>query len=150
MKLFKKLAVLSMSVLLCLGAGAALAACGDKESSSSSDSTITAIENGYTFKVVKADGSPAEGYMIQLCDAEGCLVNGQQLSTDANGILNFVPQRKAELEIHVMLFSDSSVKPTFEAKVNGTALATADKDGDGAAYPVVPSEYGQVIEITLK
>ncbi len=150
MKLFKKLAVLCMALSL---VSVAFVACGkDKDTTSGSATSsveettgVTAINNGYTFLVKDANGQPAAGYMIQLCDANGC--QGSPAST-ATGVINMV-KAAGEYEIHLMLLSDSST-PKFEATVDGAKISAKEVDGDGTAYPVTPSAYGKVIEITLE
>ena len=80
MKKFTKLATLSMALLLALGMGALTACNNDSDNSSSVDSSseqTSSVEDSstegttnytaYEFTVKKADGSNADGYMIQLC-----------------------------------------------------------------------------------
>ena len=73
MKAFKKLATLSMAVLMAFGVSA-LAACdkgGDSASTpSSTTSETTKTYTCYEFVVVNADGTKADGeYYVQICDA---------------------------------------------------------------------------------
>ena len=69
MKAFKKLATLSMAVLMAFGVSA-LAAC-DKGGDSATNSTASETTKTYTcyeFVVVNADGTKVgEGYSVQLC-----------------------------------------------------------------------------------
>ena len=74
MKAFKKLATLSMAVLMAFGVSA-LAACdkgGDSASTpSSTTSETTKTYTCYEFVVVNADGTKvADGYSVQLCKVE--------------------------------------------------------------------------------
>ena len=74
MKAFKKLATLSMAVLMAFGVSA-LAAC-DKGSDSASTPNSTTSETTktytcYEFVVVNADGTKVgEGYQVQLCEVK--------------------------------------------------------------------------------
>ncbi len=104
MKLFKKLATLCLSLTMCLGLGATIAACGGDDASTSSSSVQDEI--AYKFQIVKADDSPAEGYKVLLCKGdENC---GTPVAADANGIVNYpvskLPgEKKADAyDIHVM------------------------------------------------
>ena len=76
MKAFKKLATLSMAVLMACGVSA-FAACnngGDNSTDNSVSSTTSETEKTYTcyeFVVVNADGTKVgEGYSVQLCIVE--------------------------------------------------------------------------------
>ena len=74
MKAFKKLATLSMAVLMAFGVSA-LAACdkgGDSASTNSSTtSETTKTYTCYEFVVVNADGTKVgEGYQVQLCEVK--------------------------------------------------------------------------------
>ena len=67
MKIFKKLATLALALTLCAGIGA-FAACDNTSGSSNSSSSSSNVETGaYLFKVLKADGSAATGYLFGLC-----------------------------------------------------------------------------------
>ncbi len=159
MKIFKKLATIAMALSLCLGAGAALVACGGKGGdTSSTGNSVTSeapaelkpIENGYTFKVLNADGTPAVGYKVQLCDTNGCKNSS---TTDANGVATITDAvvSAGEYEMHLLLWSDTSVKPDFDATCNGAALERADKDGVATTvYPVTPAQFNVIIEIKIK
>ncbi len=136
MKLFRKLAVLCMALTLCCGVGAAMAACGEKDPAPSSTeapaSDVKPIENGYTFKLLKADGSPAAGYQIQICKEDNsiCLA---PVVVAANGVANVVVENKTiPYAIHIL---DESYAPV--------------EDFDGMS--VIPANYdGGVIELKLK
>ncbi len=136
MKLFKKLAVLCTALTLCAGVGATMSACGEDAPAATA----------YQFKIVKADGSAASNYMIQLCDADGC-DGGPNTISDANGNVTFNIAAGA-YEIHVMDMATSN-HAAYEAKYNGAALSLADLDGDDKEYSITPSNYG-TITITLQ
>ena len=62
-----------MAFAFCFGAGAALTACGNSSTASTSSTGEAPAANGYKFKVVNADGSAAVGYMVLLCKgADAC------------------------------------------------------------------------------
>ena len=75
MKAFKKLATLSMAVLMAFGVSA-LAACDNGGDSATSTPSSTTSENTktytcYEFVVVNADGTKVgDGYSVQLCKVE--------------------------------------------------------------------------------
>ncbi len=131
MKLFKKLAVLCMALTLCVGVGATMTACGGGNGDgTSSEAPFT---NGYRFRVVNQDGSPATGYQVQICiagNASACLAPAK---VDANGYVNYVVEDKTQAyEIHLL-------DANYEAVENFESLET------------IPANYnGGVIVITLK
>ncbi len=145
MKLFKKLATLCLALTLCVGVGVAMTSCGDE--TNGDNEQVQVIKDGYTFKVVNADGSAAKNYMIQLCNEGGC-VGGPTTVTNDNGVTS-VKTAAGVYEIHVMNMSDSS-SPSFDAKAGSTALTVGDADGADGEYPLTPASYGTLIEITLK
>ncbi len=109
MKLIKKLALVCMSLTLCAGVCAMTACFGDDSSSSSTTSSVetsseaTATATAYKFKVVKADGSPAVGYRVLICIANGAC--NPPVATDENGEATVVPTAlggAGTYEIHVM------------------------------------------------
>lgn len=66
MKVFKKLATLSMAVLMAFGVSAFVACNGGTDSSSASEAEKT--YTCYEFVVVNADGTKVgEGYQVQVC-----------------------------------------------------------------------------------
>ena len=141
MKFFKKLAIACLSLTLLAGF-AVLASCGDNtdnsadnsvsnsqsESSASSDSTQT---EAFKFRVLKADGSPAVGYVVQLCN-KTCAFSAE---TDANGEVSFAGgDGEVAYEIHVF-----SALPQNGGKNVAHTGATS-----------TPAEYGNdVIVLTL-
>ncbi len=69
MKVFKKLATLSMAVLMAFGVGAFAACNGGTDSSTASETEKT--YTCYEFVVVNADGTKVgEGYQVQVCTVE--------------------------------------------------------------------------------
>ena len=74
MKAFKKLATLSMAVLMAFGVSA-FAGCKNNEDNSSTDSTVSSTTSEtqktytcYEFVVVNADGTKVgDGYQVQVC-----------------------------------------------------------------------------------
>ena len=110
MKKFKKIAALCMAISLCACVGAFTASCGgsgNDNSAAQSSSEETQAATGYLFKIVKADGTPADSsYAVQLCKGlEGCFnpcfldANGQA-SYNATTVLGF--SGEGEYDIHVL------------------------------------------------
>ena len=142
MKLIKKLALLCASLTLCAGVCSMTACFGDEASSSSAPSSqeasseAPAAATGYKFKVVKADGTPAAGYHVLICLANGACNPPAQ--TDSNGEVTVEPiaalgGKAGEYEIHVM-----------DADMNSDYL-----DFDGLT--ITPSTYNtEAIVLTLK
>ena len=123
MKLFKKLAMLTMALALTFSVGA-LAACGGNEDSGSSTSSEQTAVTSYKFKVVKADGTAAAGVQVQLC--KGTDFCAMPVMTDANGVADYAfPNSQADAySIHVW---DAAM--ANEYTVTGTATTSADYDG---------------------
>ena len=102
MKLFKKLAIACLSLTMLAGF-ASFAACGSTDNNSASNSGNSNTEQpaqteGFKFKVVKADGTPAVGYVVQLCNntctfSEAANENGEITFGGGEGALAY--------EIHV-------------------------------------------------
>lgn len=99
MKLFKKIAMLTMALALTLSVGALAACGGNGESSTPSSSTEQpAAKEGYKFKVVDKNGKPVEGVYVQLCNAM-CTFSE---ATNANGeVVYGGTEGELEYEIHV-------------------------------------------------
>ena len=101
MKILKKIAVLSMALMLCFGAGAALTACGgNKDNGTSVEQTATA----YEFTVLNADGTPAKDVKVQLCVLGNAAACYMPVATDANGKVTYNPMGfpgEGEYEIHL-------------------------------------------------
>ncbi|MBQ8405900.1 MAG: hypothetical protein IJX09_04535 [Clostridia bacterium] len=69
MKFFKKLAIACLTLTMFAGL-ATFAACGgdnNNANGNNSNSEQPAQTEGFKFKIVKADGTPAVGYVVQLC-----------------------------------------------------------------------------------
>ena len=74
MKFFKKLAIACLTLTMFAGL-ATFAACGgdnNNANGNNSNSEQPAQTEGFKFKIVKADGSPAVGYAVQLCTTNSC------------------------------------------------------------------------------
>ena len=96
MKIFKKLAIVCLSLTMMAGV-AAFTACGNNNGNNNTNSETPATET-YNFKVVNADGTPAVGYVIQLC------INTCTFSqpTNASGEVSYAGTEGAgAYEIHV-------------------------------------------------
>ena len=111
MKLFKKLAMVTMALILSLGAGAMITSCGGDTDNTSTNSSVEQTTEGYTFIVLNVDGSAAANVNVQLCtlNPDGSLgACFMPVATDANGkaIYSAVPGA-GEYEIH--LFDASMV-----------------------------------------
>ena len=93
MKLLKKLATVCLSLTMLAGIGfiaTTATACGTTQESPATET--------YKFKIVKADGTPAVGYVVQLC------INTCTFSqpTNANGEVSYAGTEGAgAYEIHV-------------------------------------------------
>ena len=141
MKLFKKLAIACLSLTMLAGF-AAFASCGDKtndnpansnsntESSSEVSSDVAQTE-AFKFRVLKADGTPAVGYVVQLCN-KTCAFSE---ATDENGEVSFAGgDGEVVYEIHVF-----SALPQKGGKIVAHTGATS-----------TPAEYSNdVIVLTL-
>ena len=126
MKLLKKLAILAISLTLCLGAGALTTACGGNDSSSSSVSSVESstetTTNAYTFIVLNKDGTPAANVNVQLCtlgDGASCFM---PILTDANGKVEYTFDGFTEGEYEIHLF-DSTMATVL--KFDGPTTTTA-------------------------
>ena len=135
MKLFKKLAIMTMALAFCCG-GAALTACGGgddtKDSSTPTESSVEQTAEAYTFTVLNADGSAAANVNVQLCALGNASVCYMPMATDTNGKVTYNPMSfpgKGEYEIHL-----------FDASMNAVEF-------DGPV--TTPTVYGE-ITLTLK
>ncbi len=133
MKFFKKLAIACLTLTMFAGL-ATFAACGDNNNANNSNSNTEspAQTEGFKFKIVKADGSPAVGYVVQLCKStcafsEPVNANGEVIFAGVEGEISY--------EIHVF-----TALPQ-----NGGQMV----EFTGAAE--TPTQYGDdVITLTLK
>ena len=133
MKFFKKLAIACLTLTMFAGL-ASFAACGENtDNNSSSESSTPAQTETYKFKIVKADGTPAVGYVVQLC------ITTCTFSTpaDANGEISYAgTEGEGAYEIHV-----------FTA--NPMLGEAASVEFNGPTH--TPAEYSDdVITLTLK
>ncbi len=130
MKILKKLAILVMALTLCVGVGATVVAC-DKDGTKNEQS-----QKGYSFKVVNADGTPAVGYVIQLCYTSGTCLENQPV-TDEEGKVFFELEDTAQAySLHVW---SADPKTSNDAKeLEFTGLKT------------IPANYETEISITLR
>ncbi len=131
MKLFKKLAILTMALTLCVGVSSTAIACGGEEKPA-----VVNPVNGttYNFKVVHDDGTAATGYSVQLCtiDNTRCL-EPVAVGTDGKVAYN-VPDTTIDFVLHI---NDKNNTPLTALQVQAPALPSA-------------STYdGSVITITL-
>ncbi len=124
MKFFKKLATLFVTLALCFGFGATVAACGDKGGD----------DKGYTFVVLTADGDPAEGYYIQLCYTSGTCIESWP-ETDENGKAFFA-------------LKDTSVSYTLHVYDGNPTSTGEEKDFTG--LHTIPANYEGEIQVKLK
>ncbi len=111
MKLFKKLAILCTALTLCVGVGATVASCGGDKGG---DVTSEATQEGYNFKVLKKDGTPAAGYQVQLClagDAASCFM---PVDVEEDGTVFYAVDKTKEYEIHLMLNGEQVSKLNFQ------------------------------------
>ncbi len=130
MKLFKKLAVLCMALTLCVGIGATVVACGGDEPDTSSSATV----EGYSFKVLKKDGSPATGYSVYLCQSGAPTICLMPVDVAADGT--------ATIEV-----DDKTVGYDVHLQLNGKDVSDLDFQ---ASTKSIPANYdGGVITITL-
>ena len=123
MKVLKKIAVLSMALMFCFGAGAMLTACGDsKDNSSSVEQAATA----YEFIVLNADGTPAKNVSVQLCTLGNEPACYMPITTDANGKVTYNPigfPGEGEYEIH-LLNQDLSASLEFNGPVTTPTISS--------------------------
>ena len=140
MKTFKKMATLSMALMLVLGLGA-LTACGGDNSSSASNSTpsessvATSTEStsgtsseeskvytNYEFIVLDKDGNKVDGYKIQLCTADGNNCFNPVDAVNGECVYNVIPNNTlGAYDVHVL---DASYQEV-ELKEAVTTSATA-------------------------
>ena len=111
MKFLKKLAILCMTLTLCVGF-ASLTACGggnstdntaSSETTYSPDDVIPAPTDkaAYYFKVINENGTPAKDVKVQLCKGDEMCFD--PIAVDANGDVCYVPNAGAgEYDIHVL------------------------------------------------
>lgn len=120
MKFFKKMAIACLTLTMFAGL-ASFAACGgntDNSSNSSNESSTPAEAEAYKFKIVKADGTPAVGYVVKLCITT-CTFSSP---ADENGEISYAgTEGEGEYEIHVftgnpMLGEATSVEFTGATK----------------------------------
>ena len=121
MKFFKKMAIACLTLTMLAGL-ASFAACGgdnnNANGNNSSESSTPAEAEAYKFKIVKADGTPAVGYVVELCITE-CTFSSP---ADANGEISYAgTEGEGEYEIHVftgnpMLGEATSVEFTGATK----------------------------------
>ena len=99
MKFFKKLAIACLTLTMFAGL-ATFAACGDNNNANNGNSNTQqpAQTEGFKFKIVKADGTPAVGYVVQLCKST-CAFSEP---ADKNGEVTFGgAEGEISYEIHV-------------------------------------------------
>ena len=109
MKVFKKVATLTMALLFACGLGA-FAACDNSGDSITSDVSTTSEASkeytAYEFVVLNADGTKAaDGYQVQLCNvnADGSLGSCLQPIAIANGVCVYTNvTEKGVYEAHVL------------------------------------------------
>ena len=145
MKTFKKLATLSMSLMLVLGLGALTACNGDDSSSAStpsqSETSSVASENDsetdsyneetktyeyYEFTVLDAAGNKVgEGYKVQLCTADNSNCYSPVAIVNGECVYNVIPNNTlGEYVVHVLDASYEQVELKEEV--------TTSADGFGA------------------
>ena len=132
MKAFKKLATLSMAVLMAFGVSA-FAACGGDTTESSSPSietsSTTSAEKTYTcyeFVVLNADGTKVEGeYYVQLCLADGACIN--YFAPVTNGVCVYTHNKVTEPGVYVPHVFDAE---RTEVKLQETVRTSADAFGE--------------------
>lgn len=136
MKIFKKIAALCMAISLCACVGAFAASCGGSNNETSS-SEETQAATSYLFKVVKADGTPADSsYAVQLCKGlelcyNPCFLDANgQASYNATTVAGFPGE--GEYDIHVL---------------GGELMDSMEFDGPAKTPAKYSSEY---IVLTLK
>lgn len=124
MKLFKKIAMLTMALALTFSVGALAACGGNGESSTPDSSTEQPAVSSYKFKVVNASGEAVSGVQVQLC--KGTAFCAMPVMTDDNGVADYAfPEGLADAySIHVW---DAAM--AVEYTVTGTATTSADYDG---------------------
>lgn len=124
MKLFKKIAMLTMALALTFSVGALAACDGNGESSTPDSSTEQPAAASYKFKVVNANGEAVSGVQIQLCKGEDFCA--MPVMTDANGKADYAfPNSQADAySIHVW---DAAMQNEYT--ISGNAVTSADYDG---------------------
>ncbi len=131
MKFFKKLAVLCTALTLCFGIGTSLVACGgDKKESSSSSQTLS----GYYFKVLKADGTAAKGYRVQLCTADNvnCL---SPVAVGDDGMVAYTADPATAWVIHLMEGTKQVSSLDYQI-TNGSSTIPANYNGGTKDSPI--------------
>ncbi len=101
MKLFKKLAVLVMSLTLCVGFGATVAACGKDDKPTAEQPA----KDGYSIKVLDTEGNPFTDCAVSICTADGVYCS-KLLAPNAKGTAVFSGENlptggAAEYVVHV-------------------------------------------------
>ncbi|MBR2320553.1 MAG: hypothetical protein IKA57_00280 [Clostridia bacterium] len=133
MKAFKKLATLSMALLMALGVSA-FAGCKkggntDTSSPSTETSSTTSEEKTYTcyeFVVLNADGTKVEGeYYVQLCLADGACIN--YFAPVTNGVCVYTHNKVTEPGAYVPHVFDAE---RTEVKLKETVTTSANAFGE--------------------
>ena len=107
MKFFKKLAIACLTLTMFAGLASFAACGGNADNNSSSESSTPAQTGTYKFKIVKADGTPAVGYVVQLC-SKTCIFSEP---ADANGEISCAgTEGEGAYEIHVFTANPNLVE----------------------------------------
>ena len=126
MKIFKKLAVLSMALLFAFGLGAMTACDGGESSSSTSTSEAGKTYTCYEFTVLDKDGNKvADGYQVQLCivNADGSLGSCLMPIAVASGVCEYTAVTEAGVyEAHVLDASFATVELKETVKTSADAF----------------------------
>ena len=135
MKFFKKLAIACLTLTMFAGLASFAACGGNTDNNSSSESSTPAQTEGYKFKIVKADGTPAAGYVVQLCITT-CTFSEP---ANANGEISYAgTEGEGKYEIHVFTANPMTA-------MNGAESV----EFTGATH--TPEQYSDdVIVLTLK
>lgn len=94
MKFLKKLAIACLTLTMFAGL-ASFAACGDtNDNGNGTSNNQPAQTETFKFKILKADGSPAVGYVVQLCErtcafSEPANENGEVSCAGADGEVSY-------------------------------------------------------------
>jgi hypothetical protein len=112
MKFLKTLILFTMALGLCFTA----AACGgDTDETSNTQSSVEQTTEGYTFIVLNADGTPAQGVNVQLCVLGNAAACYMPIATDASGKVIYNPMGfpgAGEYEIHLFDLNMSALEFT--------------------------------------
>lgn len=131
MKFLKTLVLFTMALGLCFTA----AACGDNTNeTSNTQSSVEQTTEGYTFIVLNADGTPAQGVCIKLCILGNKGACFMPMATDASGKVIYNPMGfpgAGEYEISIVSASNYDESLEFTGPVS------------------TPTVYGE-ITLTLK